>query len=124
MEGKTQETAATMAGMSVRSARKWQSGPLQSETKQERWWRTRSDPFDGVWEEEIEPFQKRLILVTTYSVSLTGQTGNAGIAPAGDGPPSGLRPGFALLSSAAPSRGSDAGSMPPMGPNWAQLLSG
>ena len=55
MEGKTQETAAAKAGICVRSARKWQSGPLPSETKQERQWRTRSDPFDGVWEEEIEP---------------------------------------------------------------------
>ena len=55
MEGKTQETAAAMAGMCVRSARKWQGGPLPSETKEERWWRTRPDPFDGVWEEEIEP---------------------------------------------------------------------
>ena len=55
MKGKTQETAAAMAGMSVRSARKWQRGSLPSETKQERWWRTRPDPFDGVWEEEIEP---------------------------------------------------------------------
>lgn len=53
MEGKRQETAAAMAGMSQRSARKWQCGPLPSETKQERWWRTRPDPFDGVWEEEI-----------------------------------------------------------------------
>ena len=25
-------------------------GPLPSETKQERWRRTRPDPFDGVWE--------------------------------------------------------------------------
>ena len=55
MEGKTQETAAGIAGMSVRSARKWQRGPLPSETKQERRWRTRPDPFEGVWEEEIEP---------------------------------------------------------------------
>ena len=55
MEGKTQETAAAMAGMCVRSARKWQDGLLPSETKEERWWRTRPDPFDGVWEEEIEP---------------------------------------------------------------------
>ena len=55
MEGKTQETAAAKAGMSVRSARKWQSGPLPSATKQDRWWRTRPDPFDEVWEEEIEP---------------------------------------------------------------------
>ena len=55
MEGKTQETAVPMAGMCERSARKWQSGLLQSETKSERRWRTRADPFDGVWEEEIEP---------------------------------------------------------------------
>ncbi len=55
MKGKTQETAAAVAGMSVRSARKWQSGPLPSETSQDRWWRTRPDPFDGIWEEDIEP---------------------------------------------------------------------
>ena len=55
MEGKKQETAAALAGMSQRSARKWQCGQLPSETKQERWWRTRPDPFDGVWEEEILP---------------------------------------------------------------------
>ena len=28
---------------------------MPSETKQERWWRTRPDPFDGIWEEEILP---------------------------------------------------------------------
>ena len=55
MEGKTQQTAAAMAGMSERSARKWQHGPLPSETKTGRRWRTRPDPFDGVWEEEILP---------------------------------------------------------------------
>ena len=55
MEGKTQETAAAKAGMSVRSARKWQSGPLPSQARPEHRWRTRPDPFDGVWEDEIEP---------------------------------------------------------------------
>ena len=55
MEGKTQETAAAKAGMSVRSARKWGSGPLPSQAKPEHRWRTRPDPFDGVWEDEIEP---------------------------------------------------------------------
>ena len=55
MEGKTQQRAAAMAGMSERSARRWQCGPLPSETRTERWWRTRRDPFDGVWEEEILP---------------------------------------------------------------------
>ena len=55
MEGKTQETAAAKAGMSVRSARKWQNGPLPPQAKPEHRWRTRPDPFDGVWEDEIEP---------------------------------------------------------------------
>ena len=55
MEGKTQETAAAQAGMNVRSARKWQSGLLPSATKPEHRWRTQPDPFDGVWEDEIEP---------------------------------------------------------------------
>ena len=55
MEGKTQETAAAKAGMSLRSARKWQCGPLPSQAKPEHRWRTRPDPFDGVWEDEIEP---------------------------------------------------------------------
>ena len=31
MEGKKQQTAAAMAGMSERSARKWQCGPVQTE---------------------------------------------------------------------------------------------
>ena len=55
MEGKTQQTAAAVVGMSARSARKWQCGSMSSEAKTERWWRTRADPFDGVWEEEILP---------------------------------------------------------------------
>ena len=73
MEGKTQQTAAAMAGMSERSARKWQCGPLPSETK-ERQWRTRPDPFDGVWEKEILPLllgeaAGRLRATTMYRVA-------------------------------------------------------
>ena len=55
MEGKRQQTAAAVVGMSARSARKWQCGSMPSEAKTERWWRTRADPFDGVCEEEILP---------------------------------------------------------------------
>jgi hypothetical protein len=55
MEGKTQEAAAAAAGMSTRSARKWEKGPLPSETRQARHWRTRQDPFAAVWDEEIVP---------------------------------------------------------------------
>lgn len=55
LEKKTQEAAAAAAGMSVRSARKWKSGPLPSEEKSPRSWRTRVDPFADVWSKEVEP---------------------------------------------------------------------
>jgi len=55
MDKKTQEAAAATAGMSVRAARKWQSGPLPSETKTSRSWRTRPDAFSAVWTTVIVP---------------------------------------------------------------------
>lgn len=55
MEGKTLEAAAVAAGMSERTARKWAAGPLPSQTKRARAWRTREDPFGDVWEHDIEP---------------------------------------------------------------------
>ncbi|MDD5083036.1 MAG: IS21 family transposase [Dehalococcoidales bacterium] len=55
MDGSTQAAAAAAAGMSVRSARNWQRGGLPSEQHKGRDWRTRADPFDGVWN-EIEAF--------------------------------------------------------------------
>ena len=55
MEGKGQQAAAAASGMSVRTARTWQRGRLPSEKKGKRRWRTRPDPFAGVWAEEVEP---------------------------------------------------------------------
>ena len=55
MEGKSQEAAAAVAGMSERTGRQWERGPLPSQTKQERTWRTRPDPFGAVWSSEVEP---------------------------------------------------------------------
>lgn len=55
MEGMKQEAAAAASGMSVRSARTWKEGPLPSSTKEERHWRTRQDPFEGVFESEVVP---------------------------------------------------------------------
>ena len=55
MDGKTQEAAAAAAGMSERSARKWECGPLPSQSKESRTWRTRLDPFAEVWQAQIEP---------------------------------------------------------------------
>ena len=84
MEGKTQQTAAAMAGMSERSARKWQHGPLPSETKTGRRWRTRPDPFDGVWEEEILPLLRgeaagRLRATTKRSLTVSAPSGRAAL---------------------------------------------
>jgi hypothetical protein len=58
MEKKTQETAAAVADMSVRSARKWQAGPMPSESKPTRDWRTRPDAFAATWDSEIVPLLK------------------------------------------------------------------
>ena len=55
MEGKTQQASAASAGTGVRSARRWQRGPLPSEKREERSWRTHPDAFAGVWDEEIVP---------------------------------------------------------------------
>ena len=69
MEGKTLEAAASAAGMSERTARKWQRGPLPSATKKRRTWRTRPDPFTAVWSSEIEP-----LLVADKEVKLEAKT--------------------------------------------------
>jgi hypothetical protein len=55
MESITQEAAGAAAGMSERSARTWERGPLPSQTKRPREYRTRDDPFADVWSSEVEP---------------------------------------------------------------------
>jgi len=59
MKGKNQEQAAAAAGLAVRTARRWETGPLPSETKESRSWRTRPDPFAEVWESEVVPLLER-----------------------------------------------------------------
>jgi hypothetical protein len=59
MDGKTQAAAAAAAGMSLRTAREWDTGPAPSATKQLRDWRTRPDPFAAVWTTEVEPLLQR-----------------------------------------------------------------
>lgn len=55
MEGKTLEAAAVAAGMTEKTARKWAHGALPSASQTPRKWRTRADPFTGVWTAEVEP---------------------------------------------------------------------
>lgn len=48
----TLSVAAAKAGMNEKTARKYRRlGKLPSQTKSERTWRTRKDPFEGVWSE-------------------------------------------------------------------------
>ena len=56
MQGKTLEAAAVAAGMTEKTARKWERGALPSATRRPRAWRTRPDPFKDVWAAEVEPF--------------------------------------------------------------------
>jgi transposase InsO family protein len=50
---RTQGQASAKAGISERSARRIEYGETGGSAHRERHWRTRSDPFAGVWEEEI-----------------------------------------------------------------------
>jgi hypothetical protein len=59
MERKTLAAAAAAAGMSERSGRSWKEGPMPSAAKEPRRWRTRLDPFAGVWEGELVPLLER-----------------------------------------------------------------
>jgi hypothetical protein len=58
-EGKTIEAAASAGGMSTRSAHNWKAAPLPSQVTKRRHWRTRTDPFEGVWEADIVPLLER-----------------------------------------------------------------
>lgn len=54
--GDPQATAAAKAGFSERTARRIDANPiLPSQRPRERTWRTREDPFAGVWDEELVP---------------------------------------------------------------------
>ncbi len=57
-EGKTQVAAAAASAMSERTARRWRGGPLPSETKGPRHWRTRPDPLVEVWDSKVVPLLK------------------------------------------------------------------
>ncbi len=59
MEGKTFEAAAAAAGMSVRSAYTWGRGPMPSEKRRGRQWRTHADQFAEVWEPEVVPLLRQ-----------------------------------------------------------------
>lgn len=64
-QGVTQEVAAAKAGISVRSGRRIEQNPNQPPV--ERYWRTREDPLEAVWDRE-------LVILLEREPSLTGLT--------------------------------------------------
>lgn len=78
MEDKiTEEAAAAAAGMSQPTARRWRKGLLPSEAKEPRHWRTRKDPFEEVWDDEVVPLleadKKRELKAKTILRELKGK---------------------------------------------------
>lgn len=57
--GWTQVIAAAKAGMSAKTARRWEDRPLPSLSRPDRAWRTRQDPLAGVWEKDILPLLQK-----------------------------------------------------------------
>jgi hypothetical protein len=53
--GNTQVTAAAKAGVCERTGRRIEKGQAGNGGQSERPWRTRQDPFDGIWETELLP---------------------------------------------------------------------
>lgn len=53
--GKTRVAAARAAGIPERTAFRWREGPLPSQTKTPRDWRTRTDPLAKYWKDEVVP---------------------------------------------------------------------
>jgi hypothetical protein len=79
-DGNTIEAAAAAAGMSPRSAHTWKTGPLPSQTKRERHWRTRPDAFKDVWKTDVVPLLQRdeggALEATTVLAELQRQYGD------------------------------------------------
>ncbi len=66
-KNKSQELAAAKAGLSERSARRIESSVALPSQSPRRYWRSRADPFAGVWDAEVVPLLKsapKLMAVT------------------------------------------------------------
>lgn len=75
-KGTTQEVAAARAGMSSRTARRYEKvGKLPSQIKQPRTWRTRENPFEEDWPWVVEQLERDPALqVSTLFALLCAQT--------------------------------------------------
>ena len=63
-----QEVAAAKAGISVRSARRLDSTEVLPTQREARTWRTRTDPFDAVWQSELVPMLEAAPALTAMTL--------------------------------------------------------
>lgn len=54
-EGRSQIASAAKAAISERTARRIDTGELSTEVAPRRYWRTRKDPLEEVWSQELVP---------------------------------------------------------------------
>ncbi len=70
-KGTTQELAAAQAGMSVKTARKYErAGTLPSQLKQSRTWRTRPNPFEEAWTWVVEQLERDPAFAAVLGLSI------------------------------------------------------
>lgn len=79
-EDRTQAVAAAKAGVSVRSARRIDTGEIATGPVPQRHWRTRQDPLAGVWDSELVPLLEANpeLLPTRIAPSPSEQAGQYG----------------------------------------------
>jgi len=68
-QGEAQASASAKAGVSERTGRRIEAGQVKPWEKEGRLWRTRKDPFAGVWDSEVLPLlekQPRLNATTLF----------------------------------------------------------
>jgi hypothetical protein len=83
-QGQSQEQASAKAGVSERSGRRIEGAGVSAPENPERHWRTRKDPFAGVWDSEIvmrlekQPALDATTLFEDLQERHPGQFGNGG----------------------------------------------
>ena len=77
MDGKTQEVAAAASGMSLRTAREWETGPVPSATKRPRDWRARHGIEPEVFFQQVAVPGREAAIDFTHATDL-------GVTIAGD----------------------------------------
>ena len=114
-QGDPQAVAAAKAGLSERTGRRVETGDHGPKSKGPRHWRTRKDPFEGVWDNEVVPRleeEPRLSATTLFEALQDGPPRALLEQPQADVP----APGQGVAGSARPGQRSHVPPNPGTGP--------